>query len=83
VPKGPKEIIVKLNAAVRAALADATVCKRFSDQGQDIPSPERQTPEALAAQQSTTFYRLTSVIGSLSTSGTTCFIQSTYEDIRV
>jgi hypothetical protein len=29
------------------------------------------------------FYRLTSVIGSLSTSGTTSFIQSTYEDIRV
>jgi tripartite-type tricarboxylate transporter receptor subunit TctC len=51
-PKGtPKEIIVKLNASVQAALADATVRKRFADQGQDIPPPEQQTPEALAAQQ--------------------------------
>ena len=37
--------------AVRAALADATVRRRFADQGQDIPAPEQQTPEALAAQQ--------------------------------
>jgi len=51
-PKGtPQEVIVKLNAAVQAALADATVRNRFADQGQDIPSPEQQTPEALAAQQ--------------------------------
>jgi tripartite-type tricarboxylate transporter receptor subunit TctC len=52
VPKGtPQEVIVKLNAAVQTALADATVRNRFADQGQDIPSPEQQTPEALAAQQ--------------------------------
>ena len=51
-PKGtPKEIIRKLNAAVRAALVDATVRKRFADQGQDVPPLEQQTPEALAAQQ--------------------------------
>ena len=51
-PKGtPKEIIVKLNAAGQAALADPTVRKRFADQGQDIPTPEQQTPEALATQQ--------------------------------
>jgi tripartite-type tricarboxylate transporter receptor subunit TctC len=51
-PKGtPQEVIVKLNAAVQAALADATVRNRFADQGQDIPSPEQQTPEALAAHQ--------------------------------
>jgi tripartite-type tricarboxylate transporter receptor subunit TctC len=51
-PKGtPQEVIVKLNAAVQAALADATVRNRFADQGQDIPRREQQTPEALAAQQ--------------------------------
>jgi hypothetical protein len=32
-------------------LADATVRQRFADQGQDIPPPEQQTPETLAAQQ--------------------------------
>jgi tripartite-type tricarboxylate transporter receptor subunit TctC len=52
VPKGTrKEIIVKLNAAVQAALADANVRKRFADQGQDIPPLQQQTPEALAAKQ--------------------------------
>ena len=51
-PKGtPKEIIAKLNMALRAALADQTVRQRFSEQGQDIPPEDRQTPEALAAQQ--------------------------------
>lgn len=52
VPRGtPKDIIAKLNSAVQAALADATVRQRFADQGQDIPPREQQTPEALAAQQ--------------------------------
>ena len=51
-PKGtPQEVITKLNSAVQAALADATVRQRFADQGQDIPPREQQTPEALAAQQ--------------------------------
>jgi tripartite-type tricarboxylate transporter receptor subunit TctC len=49
--KTTKEMIVKLDAAVQAALADATVRKRFADQGQDIPPSEQQTPQALAAQQ--------------------------------
>ena len=52
VPKGtPREIIAKLNSAAQAALTDATVRQRFTDQGQDIPPREQQTPEALAAQQ--------------------------------
>jgi tripartite-type tricarboxylate transporter receptor subunit TctC len=51
-PKGtPQDVITKLNSAVQAALADATVRQRFADQGQDIPPREQQTPEALAAQQ--------------------------------
>jgi tripartite-type tricarboxylate transporter receptor subunit TctC len=48
-PSGtPKEVVVRLNAAVREALADPAVRKRLSDIGQVIPSPEQQTPEALA-----------------------------------
>jgi tripartite-type tricarboxylate transporter receptor subunit TctC len=49
-PKGtPKDIIARLNAAVREALADPGVSKRLSDLGQVIPPREQQTPEALAA----------------------------------
>jgi tripartite-type tricarboxylate transporter receptor subunit TctC len=51
-PKGaPKDVIVKLNAAVVAALADQTVRRRLADLGQEIPPREQQTPEALAALQ--------------------------------
>ncbi len=51
-PKGTsKDIIVRLNAAVRAALADPTVRQRLAELGQDIPPPDRQTPEALGAYQ--------------------------------
>jgi tripartite-type tricarboxylate transporter receptor subunit TctC len=51
-PKGtPKDIIATLNSAIRAALADPTVKKRFADQGQAIPPPDQQTPEALGRLQ--------------------------------
>ena len=51
-PKGtPKEVVAKLNAAVRTALADPTVKQRFAQQGQAVPPPERQTPEALGELQ--------------------------------
>ena len=52
VPKGtPKDIIARLNMAVVACLADATVRQRLADLGQEIYPPEQQTPEALDAYQ--------------------------------
>jgi tripartite-type tricarboxylate transporter receptor subunit TctC len=51
-PKGtPKDIIDKLNAAAVSTLEDATIRKRFVDQGFVIPTREQQTPEALRAYQ--------------------------------
>lgn len=51
-PKGtPKDIVARLNSAVRSALANPTVQQRFTDQGQKIPPPEQQTPEALGKLQ--------------------------------
>jgi tripartite-type tricarboxylate transporter receptor subunit TctC len=51
-PKGtPKEIVGKLNAAIRDALADPAVRKRLEETGLDIPPREKQTPEALGAHQ--------------------------------
>jgi tripartite-type tricarboxylate transporter receptor subunit TctC len=52
VAKGtPKDIVVKLNAAVSQALEEPAVKKRFSDIGQDIWPRDKQNPAALAAQQ--------------------------------
>jgi tripartite-type tricarboxylate transporter receptor subunit TctC len=51
-PKGtPPDVIAKLVAAARAALADPTVQKRLADLGQDIMPVDRQNPAALAAFQ--------------------------------
>jgi tripartite-type tricarboxylate transporter receptor subunit TctC len=47
----PADVIARLNAAVRAALADPMVRQRYAEQGQAVPLPERQTPEALGAFQ--------------------------------
>jgi tripartite-type tricarboxylate transporter receptor subunit TctC len=50
VPKGtPRNVIAKLNAAVREALADPAVRKQLLDLGQEIPPVDQQTPEALRA----------------------------------
>jgi putative tryptophan/tyrosine transport system substrate-binding protein len=49
-PKGtPKEVTNKLNAAVMEALGDPNVRTQLTDLGQEIPSRDQQTPEALGA----------------------------------
>jgi tripartite-type tricarboxylate transporter receptor subunit TctC len=49
-PKGtPKDIVLKLNAAFKAAMADPIIRERIAVQGLEIPPPEQQTPEAFAA----------------------------------
>lgn len=48
VAKGtPRDIIDKLNRALRDALADATVVKRMADLSSDIPPADKITPEGL------------------------------------
>jgi tripartite-type tricarboxylate transporter receptor subunit TctC len=52
VPKGtPQEVVDKLGAAARAAMADSAVRQRLISLGQQIPPPEQQTAAALAAWQ--------------------------------
>jgi tripartite-type tricarboxylate transporter receptor subunit TctC len=51
-PKGtPPEVIAKLDAAVKQALADPTVKGRLADLGQEIVPVEQQNPAALGAYQ--------------------------------
>src|SRR3984885_12730425 len=47
----PNDVIVTINRAVVAALADANVRKRFAYIGIDVPPAEQQTPEALGLLQ--------------------------------
>ncbi len=47
-PKGtPKEIVAKLNGALRSALANPSTRKKLVDLAQEIFPPEEQSPEAL------------------------------------
>ena len=51
-PRGtPADVTAKLNAAVRKTLADPATAKRLADIGQQLPLPERQSAETLAAYQ--------------------------------
>jgi tripartite-type tricarboxylate transporter receptor subunit TctC len=63
VPKGtPREIIVRLNAAISETLADAAVVERFRAVGQDVWPRDEQTPEALAAKQKAEIARWSPII---------------------
>ncbi|MBX9846199.1 MAG: tripartite tricarboxylate transporter substrate binding protein BugD [Xanthobacteraceae bacterium] len=51
-PKGtPQEVIDKLGAAARAAMANPALRQQLAGLGQQIPPPEQQTAAALAAYQ--------------------------------
>jgi tripartite-type tricarboxylate transporter receptor subunit TctC len=51
-PKGtPKDIVAKLNEALRKALANPATRKKLIDLAQDIFPPDQQTPEALRTFQ--------------------------------
>jgi tripartite-type tricarboxylate transporter receptor subunit TctC len=51
-PKGtPKDVIAKLDLAVKQALADPGMAARLADLGQEVFPVDQQTPEALASLQ--------------------------------
>jgi tripartite-type tricarboxylate transporter receptor subunit TctC len=51
-PSGtPKIIISKLNTAAVSTMVDPAIRRKHTDQGFELPSRERQTPEALGAYQ--------------------------------
>jgi tripartite-type tricarboxylate transporter receptor subunit TctC len=51
-PKGtPKDIVAKLDAALKTALASPATRKRLTDIAQDIYPPDQQTPEGLRTFQ--------------------------------
>jgi tripartite-type tricarboxylate transporter receptor subunit TctC len=51
-PKGtPTHIVAKLNAAIQTALADPMLRRRFAAMGQEIPTVDQQSPEALVSLQ--------------------------------
>jgi len=53
VPKGtPKDVVAKLNGALRGALADPEIKSKLASLAQDIFPPEEQSPEALHKYQS-------------------------------
>jgi tripartite-type tricarboxylate transporter receptor subunit TctC len=62
-PKGtPRQVIAKLNAAVRETLADPAVQERLKAIGQEVWPANEQTPEALAAKQKAELARWSPII---------------------
>src|SRR5262249_15433422 len=62
-PKGtPKDVLATLHAAVVKILADPSVRRRFADVGQEIWPRDKQTPQALAAQQQAEIDKLWPII---------------------
>lgn len=47
----PKPVVDRLKSAINETLADPAVRERLAGLGQEIPPPEQQTPDALAAHQ--------------------------------
>lgn len=47
----PKEIVIKLNVAIVAALADPSVKQRFAELGQEIPPSDQQSLAALGTSR--------------------------------
>jgi tripartite-type tricarboxylate transporter receptor subunit TctC len=48
-PKGtPAPIVVRINAAIDAAMNDPAVVRSFDKLGADVPPPDQRTPQALA-----------------------------------
>jgi len=45
----PEEQVRILNGALRKTLADPAIQKKLAELGQDIPTPEQQSPGGLAA----------------------------------
>lgn len=69
-PKGtPEDIVAKLNAAVRIALADPAVRDKLAGPGQDIFPPDQQSPEALAALQAAEIEKWWPVIKAANVTG--------------
>jgi tripartite-type tricarboxylate transporter receptor subunit TctC len=63
VPAGtPADVIKKLDAAIKVALADPGVAERFKKVGQEIWPADQQTPEALAAKQKAELAKWTPII---------------------